>query len=127
MQMRETLVLARQPLRWEVRIDGVRELMLARGMPALEAERRLLRLHPGVLVAFALWSFDGAWEVGMRTIYWPQQTASRRAEREALVWGRDEFRAAWHGEQTRYSQMCASLAASLEAAERPARGGQLVA
>lgn len=112
-QMRETLVIARQPAPWFVRIDAIREVMMARGMPAVEAERRLLRIGPGPLLAFALWSFDASWEIGMRTIFWPQQTASRRAEREALVWARPEFAAAWAGQPTRYSRMCESLSESL--------------
>jgi hypothetical protein len=98
--MRETLAaIKRHPEDLEARVEAIEALMLGRGMKAPEARRRLLR---ALVIADGKieWSFDCAWAIAWKTIYWPHRTDERHAEIELVKFMRRALEQAWNGERT---------------------------
>lgn len=119
-QMRETLAaIKRYPRDVEARVGAIEELMVARGMRAEEARRRLLRAL-AVADGAVSWSFQCAWAIAWKTIYWPHRTEERHAEMELVRFMRPALEQAWHGRPTPLEHLRGAMEALTDAREEHA-------
>jgi hypothetical protein len=100
-QMADTLVVAKMHARQpDLRERRIIAIMQRHGMPLEMAERRFSKAVDEFAPDSSVWSFDIAWSIAWKTIYWPHQTPVRHAEQEVVEYARTEFAAAWAGETT---------------------------